>query len=337
MDAKLPMITRTASVHHADWRAALRDAIRDPDALQARCGASPASGPAVAEAHRRFPVLVPPAYAAAIETGGSALLRQVAPDPQELADTPGFTTDPVGDLAAATGPGVIHKYHGRVLLITTGACAIHCRYCFRRHFPYAAELAARDDWSQALAYLAADPSIREVILSGGDPLTLGTAKLKRLTDRLAALPHVRRIRIHTRIPCVLPERIDPPLLAWLAALEQQRVVVVHANHPAELAAAGDALGALREAGAILLNQSVLLRGVNDDLDTLVDLQEAAFEFGVLPYYLHLLDPVAGGAHFLVSDERAQDLMHGMRQRLPGFLVPRLVRELQGAPYKIPVL
>ncbi|MDX1569887.1 MAG: EF-P beta-lysylation protein EpmB, partial [Xanthomonadales bacterium] len=304
---------------------------------RARLGDEASSSPAEKDAHRQFPVLVPPAFSAAIAAGGPPLLRQVAPDPQELQDAPGFVTDPVGDLDASAARGVIHKYHGRLLLIATGACAIHCRYCFRRHFPYASELAARDDWAGALAYLASDETIREVILSGGDPLTLSTAKLKRLTDGLEALPHVRRIRIHSRIPCVLPERIDAELLDWLATLGLQVVLVLHANHPAELLAAGDALQALRDAGVTLLNQAVLLRGVNDDPEVLVDLQETLFAAGVLPYYLHMLDPVAGAAHFAVPDEKAQELMHRIRCLLPGFLVPRLVREMPGAPYKIPLL
>jgi L-lysine 2,3-aminomutase len=232
---------------------------------------------------------------------------------------------------------VIHKYDGRALLVATGSCAVHCRYCFRRHFPYAEETAAAGQWRDALAYLAADPSIAEVLLSGGDPLSLATGKLAEFTDGLAALPHVRRLRLHTRLPIVLPERVDAALLAWVAARPQQVVVVVHANHANEIdGPVAEALGALRATGATLLNQAVLLRGVNDDADALAALSERLFAAGVLPYYLHQLDRVAGTAHFEVPDARARALVEAVAARLPGYLVPRLVREIAGAPAKSPV-
>jgi EF-P beta-lysylation protein EpmB len=214
---------------------------------------------------------------------------------------------------------------------------VHCRYCFRRHFPYAEETAAANQWEQAIAHLRADDSIEEVILSGGDPLSLSTEKLTELTQALVATPHVRRLRIHTRLPVVLPERVDADFLEWLDALPLQRVVVLHANHPNEIdASVAQACNSLRATGATVLNQAVLLRGVNDDASTLAALSERMFAAGVLPYYLHQLDRVAGAAHFEVDDARAMALLDTLRERLPGYLVPRLVREVAGAPHKLPL-
>jgi EF-P beta-lysylation protein EpmB len=265
------------------------------------------------------------------------LLLQVLPRAAELGEVPGFTRDAVGDLAARAGRGVLHKYHGRALLIATGSCAIHCRYCFRRHFPYADETAATARWRDALAELRADSSIEEIILSGGDPLSLSTPRLAELTAALATIPHIRRLRIHTRLPIVLPERVDAEFLAWLGRVPLQRVVVVHANHPNEIdAPVAAACSALLGTGTTVLNQSVLLRGINDDVGVLQALSERLFECGVLPYYLHQLDRVKGAAHFEVDDARALDLVRTLAARLPGYLVPRLVREVAGAPSKMPL-
>jgi len=218
--------------------------------------------------------------------------------------------------------------------VATGSCAVHCRYCFRRHFPYGEETAAANHWHAALAYLRADDSISEVLLSGGDPLSLSTAKLAEFTSELRRLPHIRRLRLHTRLPVVLPERVDAPLLAWLRDLPWPVAIVIHANHGHELdASVADAIAALRAAGVTVLNQSVLLRGVNDHADTLVTLSERLFDIGVLPYYLHQLDRVVGAAHFEVGDEQARELLDALHGRLPGYLVPRLVREVAGAPGK----
>jgi EF-P beta-lysylation protein EpmB len=261
----------------------------------------------------------------------------VLPQAAELGDVPGFTRDAVGDLASRAAHGVLHKYEGRALLVATGSCAINCRYCFRRHFPYAEETAATGRWQEAIDLIAEDDSIREVILSGGDPLSLSTAKLGELTGRLATIEHVKRLRIHTRLPIVLPERVDDELEAWLRRLPMQRVVVLHANHPNELdGSVAGACARLAGTGTTLLNQSVLLRGINDDADTLQALSERLFTCGVLPYYLHQLDRVEGVAHFEVDDSRARALMDAVRTRLPGYLVPRLVREVAGAPSKTPL-
>jgi len=323
----------------ARWQELWRDAVTDPGALLDLLGLSHREAELLPQRDTGFALRVPRGFVARMRRGDASdpLLLQVLPQAAELGEVPGFTRDAVGDLAARTGRGVLHKYEGRALLIATGSCAIHCRYCFRRHFPYADEIAAANGWEDALAELRADPSIAEVILSGGDPLSLSTPKLDQLTTALATIPHVRTLRIHTRLPVVLPERVDGELVAWLERLPFQRVVVLHANHANEIdASVAAACAALRQAGATLLNQSVLLGGVNDDAAALEALSQKLFACGVLPYYLHQLDRVEGAAHFEVDDERARRLMAQLAARVPGYLVPRLVREVAGAPAKTPL-
>jgi len=265
------------------------------------------------------------------------LLKQVLPISEEQQDVPGFTVDAVGDDASRVVPGVLHKYEGRALLITTGACAVHCRYCFRRHYAYGDEPKRLDDWQPALEYLAGVDDVTEVLLSGGDPLMLTDRRLSELIDRLEAIPHLKRLRIHTRLPIVLPNRVTEALLSRLTEGRLQPVVVVHANHPRELVNdCADALLELTRRRILTLNQAVLLRGVNDDADTLVALSERLLELGVLPYYLHQLDRVQGTAHFEVSEERGRELMAELRRRLPGYAVPRYVREVAGSESKVPI-
>ncbi len=324
----------TGSVWQQHWR----EAIRDPRELLALLGLDvivDASDGASAQ----FPLRVPRGFVARMRHGDphDPLLRQVLPLDEELRPAPGFGLDAVGDAAARAGHGVIHKYNGRALLVATGSCAVHCRYCFRRHFPYADETAAAGNWQPALDAIRADDSLHEVILSGGDPLSLSTAKLATLTEALRAIPHVRRLRIHTRLPIVLPERVDDELAGWLRGLPWPLVVVVHANHANEFDPSVDAaMARLRDAGASLLNQAVLLRGVNDSVDALADLSERGHVAGVLPYYLHQLDRVAGAAHFEVPDEQALSLHAALRARMPGYLLPRLVREVAGETSKRPL-
>lgn len=339
MITALPAPPQPTATGPTRWQALWRDAIRDPHELLSILGLPQLAARLPVDAASSFPLRVPRGFVARMRTGDPAdpLLRQVLPIDDEDRVVPGFDVDAVGDAAASGGTGIIHKYAGRALLVATGSCAIHCRYCFRRHFPYAEQTAAADRWREALAYLAADPTIAEVLLSGGDPLSLSTSRLAEFTDALAGLPHVRRLRLHTRLPVVLPERVDTELLAWLAGLPQQVVVVIHANHAREVDAdVAAALAALRGTGATLLNQAVLLRGVNDDADTLADLSESLLAAGVLPYYLHQLDRVAGTAHFEVDDDRARELHDALTARLPGYLVPRLVREVAGDPAKRPL-
>jgi EF-P beta-lysylation protein EpmB len=321
------------------WQQVLADAISDPLELLNLLELPQDALPVSRWAMRQFPLRVPRAYAARMRKGDpdDPLLRQVLPAVTEQLESAGFHNDPVGDLDAMPVPGVLHKYQGRVLLITTGACGIHCRYCFRRHFPYGDANPAPAAWRRALDYIATDPTVTEVILSGGDPLALSDRRLAELAERLAAIAHVKRLRIHSRLPIVLPERVDAALLAWLDASALQKVMVVHANHPNEI---GDdtvrGLRGLRDCGVTVLNQTVLLRGVNDAVDTLSALSEILFSAGVLPYYLHLLDKVQGAAHFDLPEAGAVALVNALQNRLPGYLVPRLVREAAGAPAKIPV-
>jgi EF-P beta-lysylation protein EpmB len=265
------------------------------------------------------------------------LLRQVLPLDLELRETPGFSRDPVGDLPSRIAPGVLHKYQGRALLIATGACGVHCRYCFRRHFPYGEELASAGQWQAAVAAIHADPTINEVILSGGDPLSLNDRRLRDLTRQLEQIPHVTRLRIHSRQPIVLPERVDAELLNWLGATHLQTVMVVHVNHAQEIdTSVVQACRALAQVGVRLFNQAVLLKGVNDSVLALASLSETLFDAGIQPYYLHLLDRVQGAAHFEVTAVQAQALLRELIAVLPGYLVPRLVREISGHASKTPV-
>ncbi len=334
------MIVATAPLRETPrWQHELACAITDPAELLRELGLSPELLPAARHAARLFPLRVPRGFVARMRHGDpdDPLLRQVLPLGAETVPVPGFVADPVGDLAARAAPGVLHKYQGRALLVATGACAIHCRYCFRRQFPYAEDQASRGGWSAALDYLRADGSIREVLLSGGDPLSLSDRRLAELTAGLEAIPHLVRLRIHSRQPVVLPSRVDAGLLALLERSRLQKVLVLHVNHANELDAdVARALAALRGIGVTLFNQAVLLAGVNDDIEALAELSEALFGLGVIPYYLHLLDRVQGAAHFDVPEDRARALMARLRARLPGYLVPRLVREIAGQPSKTPV-
>ena len=318
----------TAALTLPSWQAVLQDAVRDLGELARLLELTPAAiGPAAATG---FPLLVPRGFVARMRKGDphDPLLRQVWPHREELAAAPGFTADPVREQGLAAN-GLIRKYGGRVLLIASGACPLHCRYCFRREFPYAAQLAARGDWEPALAQLRKIDDAREAILSGGDPLSLSNRRLAELLAGLADTS-LETVRIHTRFPVAIPERVDSGLLQLLGATRLRTVVVVHTNHANELDDhVARALARLRTPLKALLNQSVLLRGVNDDADTLAALSERLFACGVLPYYLHLLDPVAGAAHFDVAAGLGTRLVGELRARLPGYLVPRLVRETPG--------
>jgi EF-P beta-lysylation protein EpmB len=320
----------------ADWQRELAQAVSDPLelcqllqldpglALDARAGAG------------QFRLRVPRGFVRRMRRGDARdpLLLQVLPGRQELLEQAGFGADPLAEAQAMPVPGLLHKYHGRALLITTGACAVHCRYCFRREFPYESAQGEGPRWQAALQHIAADRSIEELILSGGDPLSLTTTRLAQLTASLRTLPHIRRLRLHTRTPVVLPERVDAELLAWIRALPWPCVIVLHSNHAHEIdSTVVHAAAQLRAAGATLLNQSVLLAGVNDSVDALHALSLALWSAGVLPYYLHLLDRVRGAAHFEVDAVRARELMAALSARLPGYLVPRLARESPGASSK----
>jgi len=341
------MISRTAAPipHHAPpvWQRELARAVTGPAELLGLLGLDPAGlGEAwegIERAAALFPLRVPRSYVARMRPGDPAdpLLLQVLPLGREAESAAGFSADPLGERLASRRPGLLQKYRGRALLVVTGACAVHCRYCFRRHFPYAENRPGQSGWGEVLDDLASDPTLSEVILSGGDPLSASDERLEELVRGIEAIPHVRRLRIHTRNPVVLPERVDDRLVAWLGGTRLSTVVVVHANHAREIdGAVAAACARLRSAGAALFNQSVLLARVNDSADALTDLSEALFEAGVTPYYLHLLDRVAGAAHFDVPEERARRLVGEVAARLPGYLVPRLVREVAGKPAKVPL-
>jgi len=321
------------------WQQQLSRAVRDPAVLCQRLGLSDKWLPGARTGHQLFEVCVPDAYLSRIAPGdpGDPLLRQVLPLDEEAMSLPGFVADPLEEADHQPASGLIHKYAGRVLLIASPACAINCRYCFRRHFPYADNAPSRAQWQQALDYLHTDTSLQEAILSGGDPLAANDRQLAWLVEQLDAIPHLKRLRIHTRLPVVIPDRIDDALLDWLSATRLQKVVVLHINHPNEIdQAVVDACNRLKQAGVTLLNQSVLLRHVNDSADTLAALSERLFEAGILPYYLHVLDPVQGAGHFDVSDDEARALINALLPRLPGFLMPRLVREIPGEESKTPL-
>jgi EF-P beta-lysylation protein EpmB len=345
MIAREPGGRLTAAV--PDWQQELARAVRDPVELLALLGLAPGQlGPEVtAESLRSaaadFPLRVPAGFIGRMRHGDprDPLLRQVLSIPEELLSVPGYVADPLEEDAARGAPGLLQKYRGRALLITTGACAVHCRYCFRRHYDYSADQDEGESrWSSAIASIEADDSLDEIILSGGDPLSLGNARLAKLLDRLCAIPHLRRIRLHTRTPIVLPSRVDNGLCEALRPVRERLVIVVHANHPAEIdPVTTQALRRLGACATAMLNQSVLLAGVNEDAEVLAELSRRLLEGGVLPYYLHQLDKVAGSAHFAVSDQRALELHARLAATLPGYLVPRLVREMPGASGKTPLV
>jgi len=331
--------TVVADTPRGDWQQQLRDVIRDPIALCRHLALDPEWILGARRGHDLFPVRVPLAYLSRIRHGDpdDPLLRQVLPLGAESDAVQGFIDDPLEEREHTPRPGLIHKYPGRALLIASPTCAINCRYCFRRHFPYADNAPSLREWEQTLDYLREDASIHEAILSGGDPLASPDRRLAMLVERLGAIPHLKRLRIHTRLPVVIPDRVNDALLGWLSDTRLQTVMVLHINHAQEIdKAVIEACARLRDAGVTLLNQSVLLRGVNDDVEVLAALSERLFEAGVLPYYLHVLDPVAGAAHFDVPDNEARRLMEALRQQLAGFLMPRLVREVPGERSKTPL-
>jgi len=326
------------------WQQELRTSIRNVDALLARCGldqASIADREGALDADRSWPVRVTATFVSCIAEGdpNDPLLAQVLPAGRELEPSPGFGEDPLLEARARAGPGVLQKYRGRALLEIASTCALHCRYCFRRHRRQAGLLdqGRGRDLEQVLAQLAAEPELHEVILSGGDPLMVDDDALGLLAQRLAAIPQIARLRVHTRLPVALPSRVDDRLLSWLRGTRLVPVVVIHCNHPRELGSdARQALARLAGEGVTLLSQSVLLAGVNDSVETLAALSEALLECGVVPYYLHLLDRVQGAAGFEVDEPAALELERGLRERLPGYLVPRIVREVPGAAFKLPL-
>ena len=319
----------------SDWRQQIRTAIRTFEQL-ALAIQLPLESLTHPGSNKNFPLLVPRPYVRRIEKGNPAdpLLLQVLPKPEESDVQSGFVHDAVGDLHASKTPGLIHKYQGRVLLVTASACAIHCRYCFRQHFPYETTPKGIDAWQPALDQIANDDSIKEVILSGGDPLMLVDESLEKLVSAIESIPHVNRLRIHTRLPIVIPSRVTNRFLRLLNETKLTTVMVIHCNHANEIDT--EVVNALHQIAAtktLLLNQSVLLRGINDDVNTLEQLSHCLIDAGVTPYYLHQLDRVQGTAHFETELERGKKLIADLRRRLPGYAVPRFVVETAGEPSK----
>ncbi len=322
-----------------DWLTQLADVITDPSELLRLLNVdADAALLAGIDAKRLFALRVPRAFAARMEKGNphDPLLRQVVTTPDEFIITPGFSTDPLDEQHSVV-PGLLHKYQNRALLLVKGGCAVNCRYCFRRHFPYADNQGNKRNWQNALDYIAAHPELDEIIFSGGDPLMAKDHELDWLLAGLEAIPHIKRLRIHSRLPVVIPARITDTLAARFASSPLQILLVNHINHAREIDTAfRHAMTKLRQAGVTLLNQSVLLRGVNDNAKTLAALSNALFDAGVMPYYLHVLDKVQGAAHFMVSDDEARTIMRELLTLISGYMVPKLAREIGGEPSKTPI-
>jgi len=319
-----------------NWQQQLAQAFTNIDDLCRYLDLNPSDLPVSTSAAQQFALRVPLSFAASMEKNNpnDPLLRQVLPITDELAFYTGYTNDPVGDLPSATQTGILHKYQGRVLLINTGSCAINCRYCFRRNFPYADLQLSKQQEHAVIQSIQNDPSIHEVIFSGGDPLLLNDARLTRLIEQINHIDHIKRIRIHSRLPIVLPARITPELIHTLTQSPKQIIMVLHCNHANELnERVITACQQLKNHGITLLNQSVLLKGVNDDAAVLCELSERLFQHGVIPYYLHLLDKATGTGHFAVSETEALLLMERVQACLSGYLVPKLVKEVAGAESK----
>jgi len=328
--------------HETDnWQSQLRSVITSRKELLDTLGLSTADVGCANGADEDFPLKVPRSFVHRMRPGDprDPLLLQVLSSAQEMSGPAGYSHDPLGE-SGATNPrrGIIHKYHGRVLLIVSGGCAVNCRYCFRRHFPYNENQNSRQQWREALDYVRADSSIEEVILSGGDPLVATDEQLQQLVEQIGAIAHVRRLRIHSRLPVVIPARVKDTLLDAITHARLQTIMVIHCNHAREIDdSVAVALAALRRRDIILLNQAVLLADINDSVETQLALCQRLFATGTLPYYLHLLDKVQGAAHFDVVESKAQMLLAQLCARLPGYMVPKLVREVAGESSKISVL
>ena len=315
-----------------EWRLILKQAWRKPAELLDYLQLDPDLLKHIPKIKQQFPLLAPSVFVESMEKGNpdDPLFLQIFPHTTEKSRRQDLLRDPVGDLASHASPGLLHKYRTRALIITTGACAIHCRYCFRQHFPYSRATGGRSDWQQSLQYLTANPQINEVILSGGDPLMLATRQLQSISDSLAELPQIKTLRIHTRMASCLPERINSSLLHWLSSLSLRSIVVHHINHPNEInSAAKLAFTRLQDCTQLQLNQSVLLKGVNNKTEVLATLSENLFVNNIIPYYLHQMDLVESAGHFVCDDLEARELFRQLAAKLPGYLLPRLVREVQG--------
>ena len=330
------MITRSAASVHTHWQEVLSQAIDDSAELLKLLELDPALLEGAEKAACEFKLWVPHTYVARMQRGdiNDPLLKQVLPIQAELEHHPAFSMDPLGEKPKNQQAGVIHKYRDRLLFIVSNTCAVNCRFCFRRHFPYDENRLNRQQWEAALEYVRQDKEVSEVIFSGGDPLALNDKRLSWLAHELAGIPHIQRLRIHTRFPIMIPQRITTEMLDWFAGTRLQPIMVSHCNHVNEIdSAVIEAFGNLKKADVTLLNQTVLLKGINDSVDSLEALSRKLFRHGVMPYYLHLLDKIQGAAHFDTEQAAAQRLVGKLASRCSGYLVPKLVREIAGIPSK----
>ena len=314
------------------WQTLLSQTLKRPEELLRHLQLPDSLLEGANRASLEFAMRVPLPWLDRIEKGNldDPLLRQILPLGEELENVPGFTNDPLEEMGSNPVEGLIHKYKGRVLVVLTGACAINCRYCFRRHFPYAENRLGPEQWQKILDYITADTSITEVIFSGGDPLVSSDTRLAQLISDLQQIPHLTRLRIHSRLPVVLPQRVTESLTTLFSQTRLNIVTVIHTNHPQELDdGVAKAINQLNRAGVTVLNQAVLLRGINDSVEVLKNLSEQLFSIGVLPYYLFTFDPVKGAAHFDIPDADAKRIVSQLQNLLPGYLVPRLAREIPG--------
>lgn len=323
------------------WQIALADSINDWRTLANVLQLNVNDLPGIDCAHQDFPLKIPRAWIEKIKPGDlkDPLLSQVLPVAAELKTVEGFTADILQEAHASPVPGLLHKYASRVLWVTAGSCAINCRYCFRRHFPYSEHKQAQAQWQNALSYIASQPQVNEVIFSGGEPLLLPDSVFSKLTNKLAKMPQIKTLRIHTRMAVFIPERLDADFLRWFVSDRFNSVLVLHINHPNEIDARfAKKMHTLRKKGVTLLNHSVLLKGVNDDPVVLQALSEKLFfDCGILPYYLNLLDKVKGAAHFAVLETQARAIYQTLLTLLPGYLVPKLATEIPGRKSKTPII